>query len=277
MLDLTDHLTNKAQEVYPIVNQETGYLATFIKSDTEIIGFYNDDKQNLLTTLKIKLPYKFLDIFMGSAYDGANFTLFFNNSSQTKYSGLKVDFATNSYDLIENLNIIDKKERLISYIEINANLHLLSVSKNASLLHRKTLKPDGSVDEVTYDLSGEIFETDNDLPLTLDALLFGKKSQNGFQTINTNLPNSLEQTSAITKIYQNGKQIRLTNNTYQKFTYLIDLDITSKAYKFNTVENKNFNKKNKKSNANSFVLEHWFFDTYSTADGITLNVYDGNT
>lgn len=276
-LDLSDLLTDKVQAVYPIMNEQSGYFATFIKSDDEIIGFYNDDKQTLLTTLKIKLPFNFLDVFIGSTYDGANFTLFFSDSSETKHSCIKVDFATNRYAIIEAITIINKKERVISYIEMNASLHLITVSKKASLLHRKTLKLDGSVNEATYDLSRETFETDNGLPLTFDALLFGKKSQNAFQTINTNVPNSLEQTSAVTKIYQNEKQIRLTNNSYQKKTYILDLDCNTNAYKLSTVENQNFDKKNTKSNANSFILDEWFFDTYSTTDGITLNIYDANT
>lgn len=276
IVDLTD-ISNTAEEIYPIVNEETGNFATFIRSNKQIVGFYYNDKQELLDTLKIDYPYRSLEAFVGSAYDGDKFTLFFSNSSESKYSGLKVDFDANKFDIIEDLNISNKKESVISYIESNSKLHIISISKNSSIINRKTLKTDGSVNEVRYDLSEETFETDNGLPLTFYALLFGKKSENPFQTINTNVPNSLEQTSAFTKIYQANNYIRLTNNTYQKHTYFIDLDISSDSYKLSNIENQNFDKKNKKSNANSFILDHWFFDAYSTTDGITLNVYDVKT
>ena len=276
ILDLTE-LTNVAEEVYPIVNEKTGYFATFIRANKQIIGFLYNNRQDLIDTLKIDYPTKSLEAFVGSAYDDTKFTLFFSNSSESKYSALKVDFDAKRYDIIEDLNISNKKENVISYIENNSELHIISVSKNPSVVHRKTLKTDGTFQHVSYDLSEEKFETDNGLPLNLYSLLFGQKSENPFQTINTNVPNSLEQTSALTKIYQNKEHIRITNNTYKKNTYLIDLNINSDNYSISTIKNQNFDKKNKKSEANSFILDPWFFDAYSTTYGITLNVYDVKT
>lgn len=277
ILDLTDRLKDKVEAVYPIVNEKTGFSATFLKANNEIIGFYHNEKQELQTTITIDSPRKNLDVFVGSAYDGDKFTLFFSNNSESKYSCLKVDFATNSYDIIVDLNIATKKERIISYIESDSELHLISVLKNSSLLNRKTLKIDGSINEVTYDLSQEVLESDTGLSISFYSLIFGKKSENPIQTINTNVPNSLEQTSAFTKVYQNEEHIQISNNSYQKHTYLLNLDVSSNAYKLDKIENKLFDKKNRKSNANSFILNDKFFDAYSTTDGITLNMYDTRT
>jgi len=277
ILDLTDQLTDTAEEIHPIVNENTGDFVTFLKSDNELVFFLYNDTQTLQSTLKIESPHKNLKNFIGSAYDGQKFTLFFTDNSETTYSGLKLDFTTNSFDIIEDVNVSVKKERIISYLESGSKLHMLSVPKNSSTLIRRSFKADGTFNMATYDFSNETIENDNSLPLSFYSLLFGEKSDNPFQTINTNVPNSLEQTSAFTKIYLNKNTIQLTNNTYKKYSYLINLDVDSNTYKLNKIENKNFDKKNRKSNANSFILDHWFFDTYSTTEGITFNVYDTNT
>lgn len=273
ILDLTE-LKNSAQEIYSYTNDDTGKFAAFVRSNKQIIGFYFNDQQEILDTIKVEATYRELDIFIGGAYHNDTFTLFFSNGSESKYSALQTDFELHDFKIIEDLGISNKNERVIAYTEAKSQVHMLTVFKNSSVVNLKSLASDGSIKTTSYDLSAEKFETDNGLPLTFESLLFAKKSENPFQTINTDIPNSLEQTSAVTKIYQQKDHIKLTNNTYKKHTYIIDFNYGTETYSYNRIENPNFDKKHKKSNANSFLIDHWFFDTYSTTDGITLNVYD---
>ena len=261
-------------EVIPIVNSETGYTAVFFKVKKIYVCYLLNDQQELIKTLKIVSIPNNLDVLAGTAYSSQKFTLYFSNSSKSKHACLVVDFETDNYKVYEELDIDLKKERLISYVENNDKFYALSIIKNSSILNLYSFNLEGKVTAKQYDLSNEKFETDNELPLKLDALLFGKNSNGTVETIDTSIPNTLETTSALTKVYIDENVLTLTNNTFQKYTYLIQLNVDGTSAKLSKIENKKFEKKNLRTNSNSFVFNKLFFETYSDRDKIVFNVID---
>lgn len=262
------------EEVIPIVDQKSGDLATFFRIKTGYIAYLYDENQHLITSLKINLKHKNIDILIGSAHENMQYTLFFSNDSNTKYSFLKVDFKTNTSSLSDEKDFKPKKERLITYSENENELYAMSIIKNSSELKLYRFAVDGSFSKKQYDFSGESFETDSELPIPLYSVLFGKYSDNSFETVNSNIPNTLETASAMTKVYLNNNTLQLTNNTFRKYTYALSFDLQSDDSKLLKIENKNFDKKNRQSNSNSFVLNNLLFDIYSNSDDINFNVYD---
>ncbi len=265
------------EEVIPIVNSGTENTAVFFKVKNTYVCYLLNHKQEVIKTLKIdSVPSNFV-VLAGSAYSTQKFTLYFSNSSKSKHGCLFVDFDTDTYAVFEELDMDLKKERLISYVENNDKFYALSIIKNSSILNLYSFNMEGKITSKQYDLSNEKFHTDNDLPLKLDALLFGKNSDGTVETIDTSIPNTLETTSALTKVYITDNLLTLTNNTFQKHTYLIRLDVDGATAKVSKVENKNFEKKNLRTNSNSFVFNKMFFDIYSDTDEIIFNVIDTET
>lgn len=262
------------EDVIPIVNADSGYTAVFFKVKKEYICYLLNEKQEVFKTLKIESVPQNFDVLTGSAYNAQKFTLYFSNDSKSKHGCISVDFDNGSYKIFEELNIDFKKERFISYVENSNNFYALTTVKNSSLLNLYHFDLEGKINSMQFDLSNETFETDNELPITLDALLFGKHSDGTVETIDTSIPNTLESTAALTKVYMNDNVIKLTNNTFQRFTYLIKLDVKGNTTKLSKIENKKFEKRNLRTNSNSFVLNTLFFDVYSDTNEIILNVLD---
>lgn len=269
--EVNDHVV---EEVIPIVNSESDHVAVFFKVKKTYICYLLNDKQEIIKTLKIdSIPNNF-EVLAGSAYSSQKFTLYFSNGSKTQHGCIYVDFEEGTHTIFEELDLDLKKERLISYVENGNEFYALSVQKSSSMLNLYRFDMTGKVVSIQYDLSNEIFETDNELPITLDALMFGKHSDGTVEALDTSIPNTLETTAALTKVYTNGSTLMLTNNTFQKFTYLIQLDIKEKTARLSKIENKQFDKKYLRNNSNSFVFNSLFFDTYSNTDEIIFNVYD---
>lgn len=262
------------EEAIPVVNENTGYLASFFKLKTGFVAFLYNDNQQLLKTLKIDSDPKILDVLVGTTYKGNEFTLFFTNSSGSKYSCLKINFDNSNYSITEDLGLEFKKEKLITYVENESELYALSILKNSSILKLYDFDMEGKISSKEFDLSKEHFETDNELKLSLYSLLFGKHSDNNFETIDSSIPNALETTSAFTKAYLNDDAIQLTNNTFRKYTYLINLNLKNDSIKLSKIENEKFDKKNHNSNSNSYVLKDLIFDIYSNPEEIIFNVYN---
>ncbi len=269
--EINDHIVD---EVIPIVNPESGYVAVFFKVKKTYICYLLNDKQEIIKTLKINSVPDNFDVLAGSAYNSQKFTLYFSNDSKSKHGCMYVDFEDGNYTVFEALDLDLKKERLISYLENDDEFYALSVQKNSSILNVYSFNMKGDIDSIRYDLSNENFETDNALTITLDALMFGKHSDATVEAMDTSIPNTLEINAALTKVYPTERTLMLTNNTFQKFTYLIQLDIKDKTAQLSKIENKKFDKKFLRSNSNSFVFNSLFFDTYSNPDEIIFNIYD---
>lgn len=264
----------KVEEAIPVVNPDTGFTAVFLKVKKTFICYLLNDTQDVIKTLKIESVPRNYDVLVGSVYSNQKFGLYFSNDFKSKHACLQVDFESDDFTFVEDLELDFKKERFISYIENKDQFYALSIVKNSSILNLNRLDMEGKITLTSFDVSKEDFETDNGLPLKLDSLLFGKHSDGTVEAINTSIPNTIETTSASTKVYINDNVITLTNNTFKKFIYIIKLNLDAGTAKLSKIENKKFDKKNLRSNSNSFVLNTLFFDTYSDTEEMSLNIFD---
>jgi hypothetical protein len=265
------------EDVFPVVNSDTGFTALFFKVNKSFVCYLLNEKQEIVKTLKIEAIPRNYDVLAGSTYKNQKFSLYFSNDFKTKHGCLAVDFENGSSMFFEELNLDFKKERFISYIEHKEQFYALSIVKNSSVMNLYRFDMKGKIVLTPFDISNQNFETDNGLPLTLDALLFGKYSDGTVEAINTSIPNTLETTSASTKVYVNDNVITLTNNTFKKHTYLIKLYLDGQNFNMSKIENSHFDKKNLRSNSNSFILNNLLFDTYSDTEEINFNVFNIET
>ncbi len=273
-LKFNEEINNqKIEEVIPVNDTETGKTAVFFKVRNGLICYLLNDQQEIVNKLNFDTLPNTFDVLIGNAHDDRKYTLYYTNSSKSKHGCVTIDFQNNSFKIAEELALDFKKERFISYVEDNEAFYAISCVKNDSKLILYRFDLNGGVTTKEYDFSNEDFRTNNDLSLTLDGVLFGKHSNQTVEIINGSIPNTLETTAALTKIYINDHILTLTNNTFKKHTYIIQIDLKKQTHSFVSIENKNFDKKHAKSNSNSFLFNDLFLDVYSNPDDINFNIY----
>lgn len=264
-------------DIIPIVNKENGDLAVFLKEKKGLVGYLYNNKQELVHSIVVdELPKK-SQVFIGSTFKDKSFSLCFSNPQKTRFSYLNVNFETQRSNFIENLKLDIKREKIIEFMEFKNQLFLLTVQKHTSILKLHTFNLQGSVSTNTFDLSKEVFKSENGYEYDLYSLLYGNTMYSSFESVDYDVPNSLEIASAFTKLYHKNGKIILTNNLYNKYTYIVELDIEKLNYELNIIENKNYEKQLIGVNSNSYIFNDLFFNIYSTNKKLDLNIYDLKT
>ncbi|WP_397363891.1 hypothetical protein [Olleya sp. R77988] len=261
------------KDIIPIVNQDNNSIALFFTNRKVIFGkLYNNKKELIGTLNNIKIPKKG-KIIIGAIYNNQNYTIFFSNNNKTHFSTVTVNFETRDFSITEDLEIELKKEKILEFLIRKNKLHILSVSKNSDILKIRTLTSKGVSDTFDFDLSNQTITDNLDKDYPLYPLLYGNPNYSTVEIINNEVPNSLEQSNAFTKLYLNENNLIITNNIFNKFTYIITLDLENKSYTFQSLKNKGFGKNQYGSNSNSFIFNDKLFTIYSTLDSLNFSAY----
>jgi hypothetical protein len=132
------------------------------------------------------------------------------------------------------------------------------------------------VEEKKVDLSQEKFVKFNGLETSLYYLITSNEKPTKTQSsnINYNIPNSLETTSAINKVYFKDGLITITNDNASSHTNLIQINIKNGNYTYNEIPKKGFLKEELRTESNSFILDNYFFSIYATTNKMAFAVYD---
>lgn len=273
----SDFPEEKIKEVIPIVDEENNNLALFFKTKKGLESYLYNEEQAPINRMSIdKLPSK-SDILIGNSYNGLNHSLFFSNQSGSKLSLISLNFETNNFNIIEDLDFKTKGEHLIKYVSHKDKLYLLTLERYSSVLKLYTFSMDGSFKTSRFDLSNEVFENDNGLEYDLSTLLFHNNSYNhDIVFIPSNVPTTLEATSLNTKVYYNQEHLILTSNLYNKFTYKIDIDLSNEQYSLLKIENRHFLKEKHFSKSNSFVIDSFFLQVYTNKKKVFFDVFQEN-
>ncbi|GEM_PF-5588800 len=201
--------------------------------------------------------------------------VFLKNFNNSIFDRVEIDYDTQTVG-IQTIGLDLKKEYLIETFQEGSTLYLLSIKKNTSVLKLHEIALDGSVNEKLIDLSSERFEKFNGLETTLHYLITSKEhpSKKASSRINFNIPNSIETTSAINKIYCKDGVITVTNDNVSSKTNIIQIDIKNGNYKYFQVPKQGFTKEELRSESNSFILDNLYFSFYVTLDKLVFAVYD---
>lgn len=272
-----DFPNEKLKEVIPITDNKNENIALLLKTKKGLESYlYNANKERINHISIEKLPLK-SDVLVGSANIGNDYRLFYSNKSDSQFSMVKLNFDIATYAINEDLKFKISNEKFVKYISLEDRLYLLTLEKNSSTLKLYTFDMDGHVRAIKYDLSHEVIENDNGLTYNLSTLIYHNNANNkAIEFVDESVPNALETTSAITKIYYQDGQIILTNNLYTKFTYKITLDIQKENYTFQKIENAQFTKDDKLVSANSFIFKNHILTAYANGNQVYLNVFTEN-
>lgn len=263
--------TFKPKNIIPVVNEDTNNIALFFANRKVIFGKLYDNEKRLIGTINnINIPKKGKEI-IGAIYNNSVYTLFFSNTNKTRFSSVSMVFDTQNFDTKEYFSTIPNKEKVMEFLVAKNKLHILTINKKESILKNYTLTEKGHIDTFEYNLENEKIINFRDQNISLYNL-FGNIYPD-IELINNNVPNSLEQTNALTKLYLNENTVTITNNNVNKYTYIFTLDLNKNDYQFQSIINTGYNKDHLGANSNSYVFKNKLLTIYSTLDNLSFSAY----
>ena len=267
---------NTPKDVLPIVNNDTNELALFYKAKRVIFAKLYNENQELISSINaINIPKK-TKVLIGAIYNEDNYTLFFCNSKKTRFSSVTVNIKTKIFNINQDLGITFDREKVLEFLIDNNTITILTLTQRGSLFKTYALKKDSVLTNI-FDFSKYTIKTDKDFEYDLHSLIYGNPSYSSVETINNQLPNSLEKTAAFTKVYFKDKKITITNNLFDKYTYFFKIDLGKNTLGFDFIENKDYTKKYLSSNSNSYLFKNYFFNIYSSAQHLNFNIHNIET
>jgi len=276
-VDLNDE-TDKLHAIIPVVNNETGNLAIFIKSKKEFKAIlYNDNQQQLFKPVYINRLPKNSKFYVNHAFSKNKYSLIFKNNSGNKYGSIHINFETGEYRIIDKLPFSLKKETIVESFEDGNKLHLLSVKNNSSKCILYSIGLDSKVSEKEINLSLIPFENHKGSKIYLSEFLTNTYNGNKIGKINFNEPNSLEVTSSYNKLFYNDGKITYLNNFFPEHTFIIEINKDDGTYEYQKVDNITIEENPSKLGYNSFVFEAYFVSVNSTPNKLNLSIYNYKT
>ena len=267
---------DKLLNVIPISNIDNSKTALYFELANKGRVYHINAKQEILNEIQIdKLP-KRTPNFVGSCTNNGAYSMFFTNQSQTRLGNIQVDFNTNSYTTQKDLLKL-KDEKILANFNDKHTFYTLTYSKKNTLLKLHVFDNNGLVKIQEIDLSNEDIIDSKGIKKSLTYLFFNGISQIPTQFIDSKLPNSLETTKAKNKIYLNGSRLLITLDRFKKYTYLIDINITSGSYKFSQFEHPAYNPNRKVLGSNSFVLEDKLISILGYKNLLEVNLFSLET
>lgn len=271
-----DFLTPKG--VIPVLNKKTGNLSVLVKHRKISKLFLIDENQNIVSEFKTDTYTNKATNYIGGIALDNNYTHFFKNKSNSVFEALTVNYNTKKVN-VQLLDIELKKDYIIETFEDDNYVYILSIARNSSILKIHKLNCTGVITKTLIDLSKESFKKFNGLETSLYYLITNNQHPSKLQSssISYNVPNSIEKTSSVNKIYFKDGIITITNDNISSHTNIISIDIDNGDYKYYQVPKKGFLKKELRSESNSFILDNLYFSLYTTTDKLVFSVYNLST
>lgn len=259
------------KDALPIIDKESGNIAFFLREKKQITAYLYNQNQELISKVVIDdIPKKSRSI-VGQSIEKDSYTLYFKRNSSLKFGYLKIDFKTNTFKLVDDLDINFEKEEYVNSFSDKDKFYILTSVYKTSKLNLYTLDNNANVTNKEISLPEEQIKSDTDLAVNFNSLIFAYASE--IKKIDIGEPLALESVTAQTKVFYNDGKIILTNNFFGKRTYIIDINVADGALKFNAVENLGFIKGELKSGINSFIFDNHYFNVYATNDKLLFSVY----
>jgi len=257
---------NERRESIPILNDETNELSLFIV-DRKTIRFtkYSKDFQ-VIQQLELERPKSILKNIMKVVHLGGD-TYQFLMSNTTKYNFgiITLDAEKATIDFAE-IKFLPFEWHYVNTFIINNRLHVMTVGYMSSKLNIHKIDQNGVLTTQEYDLSSEVFLSRKDKKTTLYRAF--KPSLNTLSTdlkaeiIDLNIPNALEVTSGLVKIYllEDQNSFLMSVDTDKRHTSLINFDLDSSTYTLTKIKKPILHSVNLKNRflvrSNSFISDN---------------------
>ncbi|WP_053976814.1 hypothetical protein [Mangrovimonas xylaniphaga] len=219
------------KESYTFSNTENNDLAILLIEDKNAFAYLFDVDFNQKSALETEgLKSKYNEV-VGYTVDDLNYNILYANDKKDKFAILNIDFGLGSMDISEFKMDFDG-EIYLSTVNYNNQLFLFTAEDNLelSIWTFNNLSFNKIKTFTLDDLKDKSLLTKNHLVNVYSSNNIGKPSWNGTKVsgvskIDQRIPNILEVTSSLGKLYQTKNKVYLTLENVEDKTYFYDIDI----------------------------------------------------
>ena len=259
---------------YTISNSITNDLAIILVENKDIYAYLSDSnfKVNSTQFIKTKNIKSKYNKVLGFSIKQNNYHVLYTNDSRNKFSILKLDFNNFSGESIEvDLNL--DNDLFLDAINYKNKLYILSANSD-SILNLRVYNNEGFDLVKSFELE-EIKDETNLISTKFQygLFMFSGKEKTNITKIEQRVFNSIEQTSAKNKMYQNDQSIYLTFDVNEVATHLykIDLEQLNLDYKIYPYPK---SKSHEFKNYNSFIFENNIYQIASSKETLKFVISD---
>lgn len=214
------------KDVVPIVNQKNDEISLFFIDTKNVYGYLLDTNFNVIDKLSAEDKNKKYKLVIGSSISDSNdYRIFLSDNKNKSFATVNLSYNAKEAT-IKEFTLKSSKEEFIQTINHNNQFYLLSVLKGTSLLGLYTFDDDGNPKLHGLDFNRDkFFDIDGQEETLYDLFNSEFSKPEDITKIDKDNPNSIEVTSAFTKLYVRGNKVTITFDENKDFTQVISFDL----------------------------------------------------
>ena len=266
--------------VSKIANETNGNLALFLFSykDSKVLLFNN--KMDSISSMNFKFnPHDYTQRLGGLGDKKDRYIFVFRNPNWKRFSIGTFDFNKSNSKFGKTVIKIEKEIFLNSF-KTSDRFHLLTFSKNSSYLNLYNIELDGTYTKEVIDLSNVIFRHWNYKIVPLSKIIqrpFGSTVNQLMTKVNTNYPNSLENTAGSSKMFVLDNKLFLAFESNRNTTQTVTINLENFQFKTNSFQKPSLSNTTQGKKSNSFIFDGKYFGVAGDSRGLKLEIKDVNT
>ncbi|MCF6307751.1 MAG: hypothetical protein L3J09_07330 [Flavobacteriaceae bacterium] len=256
---------SEINQSFNVVDTKTGNIVFFLEESNLAKGFlYNKNFELIGKIFSEDLRNKYKS-FLGFQINGSIISLFMNTKNNRSYGVLTFNFGNNTSD-VKEINFKLKGEEYIESVSTNNSFYLISRPKNKNQFNIYTFNEDYSVNKNEIIFKENDFLDRRERPVKLYDFI--RNTVN----INNNVPNSIEATSELVKLYVDNNTISITSDVYNEFTFLIDINLTNFSYSVDKFVHPKYETSMIGVKSNSYVYENNLFQIITSSKKMNIQI-----
>ncbi len=257
-------------------NKKNDHVAIFLQLKNKARAYLINDKQELKNEISLdKMPRE--RNFSGYTIHQNRYKLYFTDASKTAYSSITINYGNNTFAIKKDELKIKKANIVSSFYDDNV-FYILTLPKKEDYFVLYILGENGLQEEKKITFNHEQLVNDEGKTLTLKKALYKYQAVQA-EFITNDVPSSIETTSKPNKLYWDSdkKTARLTMDTYDRFTYVLTMDIANEAYFLKAINHADIEGTPFYWKSNSFLLDNYILSLISTKKETKLKITNLDT
>jgi hypothetical protein len=259
-------LSYDRREAYPVKSNVNQQLSLFLIDKKQIKGLLFDKDLKLIDSLEGDRPDSRYPQLLGSNMSDKQFSLFFESKSHSSLASVSFDYETKkvTQTIIE---LPFNKEKYAGSASYDNKFYVLTVKKNSSVLNIYVFENRYNYAVHTIDFKKEQFR---EPPY---YTMYDVMRENQFETIDNEIPNSIEVASKKDKLYCYDNKMVITFDNVNADTKVISIDLSAfsadlKVYNKTSPENCN----STDIKTNSYLYKNNIYQFFVCSSGMDFSI-----
>lgn len=261
------------QNSFTLVNSQSDDFTVFLSTRSNICAYnFSAEMENQGRLLSKQLPNKFTSPLGGTIND-KKYTLFYTNSSKSKFAGIIFDFEKRWSNVFE-IDLKLKREIFVTQFTHENKFHIITVSYQTNHLNLYAFDNSGNFEKEIIDLTDHEFFTTVSYPARLKTALamdINPRPITEIMWIQDDVPYSLDSMTSLYKLYILENTLHLAFDINSDFTQIISYNLNSKKAEVKKVAQPEFEKD---ALTNSYIYDNKLFQIKINPRKMVLRITD---